>query len=330
MGGNALKNTTTRRMSVDEYDERSSEILDRMKHFGYFNSIEIIRSYHTKDSFGDCDILYSTFDDRPLAVEDVEGLFDTNEIVRNTSVISFDYREMQVDFIHIARYEFDYATNYFAFNDCGNFVGRLAHQFGLKHGHNGLYLPLRDGDNTFGEICLSLDHNVTLEFLELDVSKFNAGFETLEDVFRFVRESPFFSPEFYKMENLNTIARMRDRKRSSYNTFLKFNEENPVSNAWVNPHSKEKFRYLERIFREFPEAKLEYIEKTHALAAQRYAKSRFNGDIVGFITGLEGKELGKFMQHLRGVFLLQQHALPLLSDTQIHNIITAEFMLHKG
>ena len=186
---------------------------------------EVIPSYNDKKSFGDMDIIYATYNDVPLEVEVFIELFKPKEIVRNSNVISLEYKEFQIDFIHSPKEEYDYALSYFSYNDISNLIGKLSRRFGLKHGHNGLRLPLRDGDNMIGEITLTLDHNRTLAFLGLDVEQFNKGFDNLDEIFSFVAASPHYNPDDYKLENISSAGRVRDKKRETYQKFLKFGEK---------------------------------------------------------------------------------------------------------
>ena len=134
-------------------------------------------------------------------------------------------------------------------NDAGNLCGKLFHKFGLKHGHKGLVLPLRDGDNHFEDVHLTFNHDDALKFVELDPEKYNAGFDSLDALFKYVASSPYYSPEFYKLENLNTIAKVRDRKRTTYNKFLEFGER--YTGPIYTEFNKDKSVYLERIFDAF-------------------------------------------------------------------------------
>jgi len=140
----------------------------------------------------------------------------------NGGVTSFDYKGFQIDLIHTTHEKFDYALSYFSWNDCGNLVGKLAHRFGLKHGHDGLFLSLHDGHNKFGSILLTENHDDTLKFLGLDVKKFKNGFDNLEEIFAFVAASPNYSPDWYLLENITSAGRIRDKKRDTYRKFLEF------------------------------------------------------------------------------------------------------------
>ena len=322
MGGNALTEGLTRRHDKSEYFNKSLDVINRMIRISGISRVRLIESYRSKETFGDSDILYSTLWDTPYDVETIKEVFpESKEISRNTSVISLEYDELQVDLIHVKMCEFNYALDYFAYNDSGNLCGKLAHQLGLKHGHRGLTLPIRDGDNIVGEVILTQEHSTALRLLDLNPDTFDAGFETLEDIFKFVRRSKYFSPESYKLENLNTIGKMRDKKRATYRAFLEYNEANPIDNPYIK--SKDKLVHLEYIFDYFgPAVREEYAKVTQELAATRYIKTRFNGDIVAKLTGYTGKGLGQFMQYLRkNEFLLQPHSIPLLDDAKIAEIV---------
>ena len=119
MGGNALKNTFTRRFERDEYHAVSSEALIRLlsSEDGIVTSANIIPAYREKESFGDVDILYSTKDGLRLSDSEINRLFRPKEVVKNHDVISLDFKEIQVDLIHTPAESMEYAMAYFAWND---------------------------------------------------------------------------------------------------------------------------------------------------------------------------------------------------------------------
>lgn len=177
MGGNALKSIETRRYDAKEYKDLCAVVNRKLLGFGYMLNWHIIDAYRTKESFGDMDLLYTSYGGKPLCVEDIGDIFSDEpprEIVRNGSCISFDFRELQIDFIHSPVDEYFYAKDYFAWNDLGNLVGKIARRFGLKHGHRGLTLPLRDDSQEFAEIIITQNHYDTLEFLDLDPVRFGS------------------------------------------------------------------------------------------------------------------------------------------------------------
>lgn len=322
MGGNALKNTVTRRYDAAEYQAMVPAVRTRLYDIINVWCAEDIKTYRNKPSFGDMDILYITFDGKPLDVDAVNKAFSPNETVRNTNVISFNYQELQVDLIHTTDEFYEYGKRYFQYSDMGNLIGRIAHQFGLKHGHAGLRYPIREADQVFAEIQISLDHNKTLEFLDLDAEHYEyKGFDELEDIFKFVTASKYFNPEFYKLENLNAVGRIRDRKRSTYNSFLQYCDG--LSGDFWKPED-DNMKYLDHIFDFFPEAWPNYQTTLNEVAALRYVRTKFNGTLVSELTGLTEKMLGMFMKHLRSQFWFKQEVLIHQPQSMINEKILDE------
>ena len=333
MGGNLLKDIT-RRHSAEEYINKANDVVRRLR-YGVGTSsrevsrIKLIPAYNHKESFGDADIVYATYNNQPLSTEELKEFFKTTRVVRNGEVTSFDYEELQVDLIHAEQDYFEYALAYFSYNDLGNFVGKLARYFGLSHGHKGLYLPLREPNGELiDSILISTDHDATLRFVGLDPIVFNHyGFDTMEDVYRYVQSSPYFNPDSYKLENISAIGRVRDRKRESYRNFLKFNES---YSGPVLEKVKDKSVFLERIFRNFF-----WSEERFNAAMQKYAfdkavRIKFNGDIVRNLTYLQDRELGEFMKHLRELPQFKPAVLMYLPEDQINNNIMKEYNEHTA
>jgi hypothetical protein len=137
MGGNALTDGLTRRMSKVEYDERASEVISLASMSEHFVSVEATTTYNEKATFGDCDVIYCTLDDFLVSADIIESIYSPSEINCNGPVISFDFQEMQVDFIHSKKAEFRYCVSYHKFSDLGNLVGKLFHRHGLNMGIRG-------------------------------------------------------------------------------------------------------------------------------------------------------------------------------------------------
>lgn len=321
MGGNALAKfgVETVRLPAKEYFQLCVEILGVLW-FAEHRQSFVIDAYKTKESFGDVDILYTG---SVLTKERLLEIFpDTKAVYKNGTVISFEYKNFQVDLIWSSYDTLFYAKGYYSYNDiCGNLVGCIAHKFGLKHGHDGLYLPIRDGDNMFASILLTVDIEKTYRMLGLDVERFRKGFETREEGFDWVSKSPYYDPEIYKLENRNTIARVRDKKRITYNAFLRWGEEWSKTNLCFVGFTKDKMDYLPFIFEHFPEAEEQYKAEIHKLGFSRYIKTKFSGDIVRKITGLQERELGMFMKYLRGLPQFTPEYLALRTDDQIKDMV---------
>ena len=329
MGGNALKNTVTRRYTRDEYFAAWAEIYEKLSgHTG--RNVVLIPSYKEKDTFGDMDILIDTYDIPKHVFTDsfLIDNFSANEIVRNGDVISFNYVDLQVDLIFTDT--FDYSLCYYSYNDLGNLVGRLAHKFGLKHGHNGLLLPIRDDHHVYKEIVLTNDYDVTLEFLDLDVPTFHKGFNTLEDIFKYVSSSKYFRPEIYLFENLNNIQRTRDKKRPTYNKFLEWCKTQKFEQKEWYTSKTDALNYAIEYFDEDNPVTLfrnVYENTFREIAARKYISSKFNGELVMEVTSLSGKSLGEFMKYLKTSTNFKYDSFIMSkTDEQIKEHIRYEFL----
>lgn len=336
MGGNALKQINTRRVeSKKEFMSLWQEIGKRMcplrytcssfgaYEFSHFSHVELVESYRSKKSFGDMDILYTTYDDRPLTKDHIEKIFpETKQIVPNGDVISFEYKDVQIDIIHTKKNAMLYARAYFNFNDLGNIVGKIARKFGLKHGHDGLKLPIRDGDNLVAELLVALDPYETFRFLGLDGERYDLGFETLEEIFEWAVESPFISSDVYQLENLSHIGRVRDKKRKTYQLFLEWLKTYPLDHKVTM--DTDKSTHLPEIFYWFPNLEAEYNKTMESIAAHRYMNAKLNGNLVREWTGLNNQPLGLFMKHIRGVQSLNKQRLVLKTDEQIKQMVLKE------
>lgn len=285
-----MKNTPTRRLNKVEFFEVQYEVLSVIREFAW---LEPTRAYRNKESFGDLDILY-TMNSAPMR-DIIKNFFNPAEMVVNGDVISFDYKGFQVDMIKVTKEGFQYASNYFAWNDLGNFVGKIAHKFGLSHGHAGLWMPVFDEDgNKFDRILLTQDYDNALGFLGFDVARYKEGFDDLEDVFQFVVDSKYFDSRFFLLDELNHRDRIRDKKRASYNSFLAYIKDMPPKE--VRLHRDELFLAIDD---RFPGTFEKYQEIMGKYALHKHASKKFNGDYVRDLTGLTGPELGNFMRHLK-------------------------------
>lgn len=321
MGGNTLKETYTRRYQKDEYfclvDEVTSILTKEFP--DQFSWIEVIPSYVSKEDYGDADILHS-IDSINTGV--IEKLFKPNQIFKNGSVISFDYKEFQIDLIYAPKAEFNYALEYFSFNDMGNLLGRMFKKLGFKHGHKGLLYVLRDGDHVVEELTVTTSYPAAIRLIGLE-ARYN--FETLEDIFEYVASSPYFSPDIYLFENINHRSRVRDAKRSTYNKFLNWCKE--YRGLKYHFDDEDKQLTLVKAFKQFPQFKLRYDAAMNNFILNKEVRRKFNGDIVMRLTPLRGMELGEFMTDFRDCH--KSISLIDCTDAQLKNMILRHFKLYN-
>lgn len=299
MGGNALKQATTRRYYAGEYFDLEHEVQQRLASLLNVRVLTI-PAYRRKESFGDMDLLVESNDLGPQWKQQVIDCFKPTETYSNGNVFTFDYKELQIDLIVEQRNDIDASRNYFAYNDLGNLMGRIAHSMGMRLGHRGLSYEWREPGSTtivHDKRLLTQDWKDVCWLLGLDYNLFNRGFDTLEEIFEFVASSMFFSPRIYLLESRNHVSRVRDAKRKTYMAFLQWCEDNKarlkdrskVTPEWV-------VQYLTDQVSSF--ARLD-AEVWAGVKQSKDFKERFNGTLVSKITGLTTQELGNLMRWIK-------------------------------
>ena len=303
MGGNALRDfgSCTRRISAEEFSVLSTEIVTNLKSVYPDAWVTVVPSYRNKKDHGDIDILVD--EESGVLSNFWHSLDENTPCVRNGPVLSFSYRNtVQVDLIQVPREEYDFALNYFSFNDLGNLCGRVFHKAGFKFGHNGLFYVYRDEDNptqVHEEVLVTRDYDRALSFLGYP-SPNDWSFDELEDIFNFAMLSPAATKDIFLLENRNHISRVRDRKRKTYMQFLEWLETHPrteVSSEFS--HLKDKEVMLNLAMKTFDGFFDRMCEAGSRAIDRKIISMKFNGDLVRKLTGLSGKDLGERIRMMR-------------------------------
>ena len=264
-------------------------------------------------------------------VDLIKKLFEPNEIYNNGNVVSFDYKEFQIDFIYMSDDKFNTAFTYYSYNDLGNLMGRIANKLGVRYGHEGLKMLYysEDKNKVLAEIHLSSHIPTIFKFLGFNRDRYLYGFKELEDIFNYVIDSEFFSKELFLYENLNHQNRTRNKKRKTYGQFLDY-----ISELNIDSFDFDSIDVIDRINEFFPDVnimmQLQLVNERER--NNERVKEKFNGKIVKNLTGLEGVELGEFIKmykdarNYRGQF---DKMILELTDKQIEYDIDAFFYLYK-
>lgn len=298
MGGSALT-VSSCRLNKEEYEDVAKKLGDS------FLWGEVIKSYEDKSSFGDLDFLYPIGwgyeDSGYVATRLMESGFHLPvPFVKNSDITSYGISThkgvFQVDFVGVPEESFSFAYNYFAYNDLGNLLGRVARRIGLKLGHNGLwfiqYAPENDTVK-LAEHLLTADWDEAIEHLGYEVERYHKGFKSLPDIFDFVMSSRFYDFNKFDLTQRNYKARVRDAKRPNYRAFLEYANAHPCE---YKIDTVEHYRTYS--FGRFPKLYEDYFDVLDKHQEHLKFKLKYNGKIVSSITGLKGKELGKFMTSL--------------------------------
>lgn len=316
MGGNIKFLTPTRRYNKPEYEIAIEDILNVLSLDIFVNTdlqqdnlIQVIKSYHKKETFGDMDIVINSDYLEPDYIDRIVKLFGlrVGDWSKNGNVFSFVYEQLQVDLIITKDENFQTSLDYYGFNDLGNLLGRQSKRIGIKFGHEGSYIIVKDNDYVLGEILVTKETSEIFDILGLDYSTWLEGFDALEDIFKFVASGKYFNPDIYLLENRNATSRERDRKRKTYNEFLKWCEaydgarfqhtEKSERNGYniVHPY------FEEVIVPRFPHVLEEYNNIMKRYEETKALKEKFNGKIIHELVGIEGKDIGMFMAWAREV-----------------------------
>ena len=293
MGGKAF-GFISKRMDVDEYNEVCDtidiQIFCSNMIFGY-----IPNSYINKDSFGDVDILV---DRSRFSFSDFYRIYhnEYKDFKWNDGIYSLlDLEDRQIDIITTTPELVQCHYDYLSYNDLGNFVGKLAHKLGLKYGMDGLSVLVRAPENAsikLGTINIAKDKNYIYELLDVNLPD---EINSMEDIFKAITNSKYFHKEFFDLDKLNHKSRNRDKKRINYVKLLSYINDNNIQNK---SDSAKKLRLDETLaILDRPEINEECKKLFQEHLDRRRFKAEVNGDIVGAITGLKGKELGKFIKH---------------------------------
>lgn len=295
MGGYALAGAV-RRFDALEFIVLRGEVLSRLRAAMPRVRIKPIPSYYGKPSHGDLDLLLcletAPQDWRERACE----ALSCRAQLRNGPVYSVEHRQLQVDLISVCAEHFEFSLSYFSWNDLGNLIGRIAHRAGLKLGHDGLWVNLRDGTHLYASACVTRDFGRAIGFLGYNAQRFYQGFDTLEDIFRYVTSTRHFDPGAFPLEMRSHRARIRDAKRPTYRAFLHWVERNAPPATLRILRTREV--WLAAACKAFPGLRLSLDRLRDEHARKKEAHARFNGNLVREWTGLEGRALGAFMRDL--------------------------------
>ena len=319
MGGNIWKDQSIR-LNKNEYFECCYQVQEFLTSVLGVDQqdIFVIQAVKDKESFGDMDIVIrkNNYNILDIQTKIQEQNLNTS---KNCDILSFlNTNNFQIDLIFVDRNVFNYACNYFSWQDLGNLLGRLIKQYGFKHGWNGLYYVQRNGDHVVQEHLLSTRYLDIINILGLDRYKFLCGFNSYEDMFDWLVKSPLFISSIFKYENLNHTNRVRDRKRKVYNLFLDYIDklDDSIKNKEFIKLTEEEKRSF--VFSKFPKLKTEVEKIDEEIKFHNEVKTKFNGKLVMELTNLKSVELGNFIKYFKSyytdewIYYTSQHEINLV------------------
>jgi hypothetical protein len=289
MGGRALS-VHTRRYNKAEYLKLQEELIHKLD--VVYETVLDIPSYRDKEDYGDLDLIVTNTKTTNIKDYLINEL-NSKQIVSNGNTISFEYKEFQVDLIHITS-NLELARTYFSYNDLGMLMGILAKRLNCKYGFNGLHYTYYNNDRSYKkDILLTTDVLTIFSFLDLDYNIFSKGFNKLTDIFDYVITSRYFDTKcFINEEEWNHSSRTRNRKRPNWNNFLNYLVTNSINIS--SPKIEGVKYYVNNYFSDIDLVQqLDDLDNEEQLKS--VIKSKFNGIMVSELTDLVDKELGQFI-----------------------------------
>lgn len=289
MGGSLFN---TKRLPYSEFAHIADEIIQKFSSTKI--KVDIPDWYATKPDFGDLDlVVYDQFNEfEQLKIDNgwVNG-------ISNGNCYSFPYKNFQVDIIFTTKRTYETTLNFMSFNDLGNLIGKIARTRGLKYGYKGLVYEFRDEKATHYKADIILTRNmqeICIE-LNLDWHVWYKGFETREDMFKWITSSRFFTKSAFLFENQTNRTRVRDRKRSTIQAFCQWMDTTDIE---LNTGYVPKVTTKELLIN-WEDFSYNFFYHYDKLQRSYQISKKFNGDIIMNLTGLQGKELGAFIKDVK-------------------------------
>lgn len=304
MGGNALKTIKTQRFPKHLYELIKMAILQTLQMIGI--PAVSLRETPEKEDFGDLDIVidFSQITD-PRAF--ISKHFHPNEIVHNGPTYSFDFKlnpetpPFQIDFHSDS--DLKMAQFYSSFGDLGSILGRLMNHYEIKYGMKGLWLNIAENNKhtAIGTIMLTSNPLEICQFLDFDYAHWLHGFQTKDELFHWITNSHWFTPQPFTYFN----SQDRKRMRPLYLEFLKFIGITPIGLEGFDASSSSSSSLPHLVYINKQGVAIDYFKKQKELdqlketyQKQQIIKTKLNGNILMKL-GVTQMEIGSVMKFLK-------------------------------
>lgn len=236
MGGNLIKNygIESKRLNLEEYSIIKDDVLfhiDSSLHPSckYFVPPHI----RNKETFGDLDVVVYIPGNIKHLFEKLLGQKINFQFTHtNGNCFSFGYKNFQIDLIY-PKYKYlennlenKFHVEYLSWGDGGNLIGMFANRNGMKLTQDGLYYEVKYYETQLLEsILLTDDWDQMLNFFDLNITKWNEGFNTQEELYEFLVRSKYFNIEWFNPKLFNHEKRDREKHRPTFANFMIYLEE---------------------------------------------------------------------------------------------------------
>lgn len=152
-----------------------------------------------------------------IAIFDINRMFATEYIKEKEGIITCIIDGILIDFVKTKSEEWFYTFYYYSWDMLHVFIDILyGETFNLRYTRNGLKYQ-------FDEKKIDMTNNMKdiLDFIELPFHMINNGFPTDYVMFEFIESSPYYSTEYFTMENFEKYDENFNFNKQYYENFIK-------------------------------------------------------------------------------------------------------------
>lgn len=267
-------------------------LVQKIKDLGYV--VDTIPVYFNKESFGDLDLLI--LNNGNINLLDIATSLGATETSKNGNVLSFDYKNFQIDLILVTPINWSSTRFFYSYSDLGNCIGKIVYgitrtdkKFSLKFSTSGLELEYYIEDQKQGKLTITKNPTDILNWLGISIAKYNQGFMNPTDLAETIYGTRLFDSNDFLSENIKGSTKKRDRKRPNLVTIIDTIKSKP---HLVREQSSDQIINDLQLF--FDLDLDSWTSELHdAFEVKKQVSTKFNGNLIIEKFGITGKILGE-------------------------------------
>lgn len=312
MGGTSFGHShQTVRLSRRLHDDIARRSLKALQSVGI--QAQTIPSLRSKNTFGDVDLLCrlsQTHQGEPaIPARDVDitaalGAIASRRGSRADRTLSLLINSpsgpVQLDLLSMEDHLFSFARSHLSYGDAGTLASVIARQMGLKLGMNGLYLTRTTRNGQF-KAQIDITYAQALALIGLDPDRHSAGFDEVEDVFRWLAAGDYFDPRIWQFHRLTNRARKRALKRPASSAFLVWLKQQDLRCRydWGTERGARSQEWIRHLSAKYPQAAAALDQQMEAFRQKTASASFFTGKAIREATGAEPHMLPFLMNEIQ-------------------------------
>ena len=295
MGGDAFggnSNLKPSRIPKAEYESSVQLMNHTLVSIIDITNIRITMNSIDKPDFGDIDVIILSTD-----IQEILNILQPDESQRKKSdIYHILFHGRQVDIHFVPTYsllEYNFIIN--SFSIVTVIFGKMLYPHNMKLTKTGLYYSFKVGDKKF-DLHLTDDIHLIFRWLSnpdnaLTVGEFiGLQYRETELVSFFCARSRFYSSNiFNRLDDVDSKELPKQKEKLKY--IIEYSKRNDTEKL-----PKMEASDILPFFNKMEEYELIVLEETTKMKKLKLFSERFNGTIIGQLTGFKGKELGDCMK----------------------------------